>query len=734
MTSGNAAIPAGVTLAATGIGATGLRLNTTGSASLSGTITVTNTAGGSALIGGPAASVTNSGTLRSASVTAPVVDLTGGTAAFANTGTIAAPSATAVAIQGGDIGQAVTLAGGTVTGAVQLGAGADTFVMSGGTLAGSIDTGAGDDRAIFRNLTDANLSGVTRIAGSGVAGGDDTLTFDNTQSTGTQRLVGFNTVALTNGSRLTSDGDLALAGNGRLALDAGTTFFAGNGVNGAVNGAVVNGGTIDLTNGPSGAGDTLTVRGDYAGNGGTLRLDTVLNATGPSDRLIIDGGTVTGTTTIAITNAGGLGAVTTGNGIEVVSGINGANTTATTSKDGFALAGGHVDAGAFQYRLFASDASGSQSFYLRTEAPATPSEPSGGTTPTNPGSPSEPSGGTTPTSPSVPSGPTTPPVAYRPEVALFNGLPQQLRHQDLDMLGTYHQRMGDKQGEVADGFSIPGRLWGRAIYGDYRIKNRNAAQSDFNGRDYGFQVGIDVLEFGTGSGHHEIGVYGGYLDGRASVRGFAGGLLDQYVGRTDPKTAYAAVYWTYLADNGLYVDTVIQHSWYNGHARSSDNNRVNIDGTGILASVETGYAIPLSARFTIEPQAQIIAQGTSLDRAEIPNASISQHSTGTLTGRLGARLIGNMPVDGRTMQPYVRVNLWKQFAATDRTSFATAGANTVFNVRTSSLYGQAGAGLTFPIAANVALYGEGDYSFTLDHGQGVTGHATVGSIGVKMRF
>lgn len=302
------------------------------------------------------------------------------------------------------------------------------------------------------------------------------------------------------------------------------------------------------------------------------------------------------------------------------------------------------------------------------------------------------------------------------------------------MLGTYHQRMGDRIGDAADGFAVPGRIWGRAIYDDYKIRNRNAGQSDFNGRDYGFQIGVDLFEFGTGSGRHEVGFYGGYLDGRANVHGFAGGLYDQYVGRTNPTTAYVGGYWTYLADSGFYTDVVVQHAWYNGHATSSADNRINIDGTGVLASVETGYAIPLSARFTIEPQAQLVAQGVDLDNARLPNASVSQHSTGTLTGRLGARLVGNMPMGGRTLQPYLRANLWKQFASTDRTTFSFSGTNTVFNTRTSSLYGQAGAGVTFPIATNIAIYGEGDYSFTLDHGQGVTGHAVNGSVGVKMRF
>ena len=49
-----------------------------------------------------------------------------------------------------------------------------------------------------------------------------------------------------------------------------------------------------------------------------------------------------------ITNTGGPGAETTGNGIVVVNAINGGTTTPVA----FSLAGGRVTAGAFDYFLF----------------------------------------------------------------------------------------------------------------------------------------------------------------------------------------------------------------------------------------------------------------------------------------------------------------------------------------------------------------------------------------------
>ena len=130
-------------------------------------------------------------------------------------------------------------------------------------------------------------------------------------------------------------------------------------------GSIVNSGLINLASSNiANVGNELTVFGTYMGNGGTLRLNTFLGTdSSPSDKLIINGGptpagtrpigidgsaTATGTTLLQIINAGGPGAQTTANGIQVVQAINGATTTPTA----FSLAGGRVTAGAFDYFLF----------------------------------------------------------------------------------------------------------------------------------------------------------------------------------------------------------------------------------------------------------------------------------------------------------------------------------------------------------------------------------------------
>lgn len=108
---------------------------------------------------------------------------------------------------------------------------------------------------------------------------------------------------------------------------------------------------------------TLTTT-SYAG-GGTLGLHTLVAGDGaPSDRLVIAGGTVTGTTAIVVTNTTGTGAFTAGNGILVVEAIGGTQ----TAPGAFTLAQPLV-VGGYTYTLHRGsvDASGPQNWYLRSE-------------------------------------------------------------------------------------------------------------------------------------------------------------------------------------------------------------------------------------------------------------------------------------------------------------------------------------------------------------------------------
>ncbi len=160
-------------------------------------------------------------------------------------------------------------------------------------------------------------------AGTFILAGDNPYTGGTTVSAGTLAVGDF------------AHPSAALSGGGAIAVDAGATL----GGYGSVIGDVTNSGVIapgsaipEFSGSPMGA---FTIIGNYTGAGGTMAINTVLGGDGsPSDRLIISGGTAGGNTMVRVTNVGGLGAETPGNGIQVVGAVSGA----TTAPGAFTLA------------------------------------------------------------------------------------------------------------------------------------------------------------------------------------------------------------------------------------------------------------------------------------------------------------------------------------------------------------------------------------------------------------
>ena len=206
----------------------------------------------------------------------------------------------------------------------------------------------------------------------------------------------------------TNAGTLALSPvSGATRLDStGEYLPLGNAANAVVIGGPLQGqflgvanfnnsGTIDLQANPA-AGDVLVISGGrspgaagtgtFVSDGGVLRVDTMLNAGGSgshSDVLVVDGTGLGqgGPTQLAVRHAGGLGAVTTGDGILVVEVLDSGRSAAGA----FSLTGAPVVAGPYEYLLFNGGANSADWFLRSTlscSAEGAPSPPCPTPTPT----------------------------------------------------------------------------------------------------------------------------------------------------------------------------------------------------------------------------------------------------------------------------------------------------------------------------------------------------------------
>ena len=721
-----------------------------------------------------------------------------------------------ISVSGGT--DSVTVTGGSVGGEVRMSAGSDTFTWDGGGIIyGAVDLGGDNDTATLANLTNANLGATPQITG-GL--GTDTLTFDHVMTPGVDRFQNWENIAATNDTQLTFDGNLVLGdsetGTGTLSVDATSTLYGGNfnsGISAFTAGQladVVNAGRIDLTNGGGGTGDTFTIGGNYTGDGGMLLLDTVLgDDSSASDKLVISDGTASGSTSISIVNAGGAGASTVQDGIQVVEAVNGA----TTASGAFSL-NGPVAAGAFEYYLFKGGISDgtSENWYLRSTlinpptppvtppepAPAppplepTPLEPDPGTRPiepeptppppppaeqpapplppeatpdnpdpVDPAPPVEPSDPTpqpppppppappldppppppapevtppplpTPTNTTPPTPGATPVIAevvqlYRIEVPTYSALPPIAHHLAMSTLGTFHERRGEQA--LLHGAGYLPTTWGRIFGQDAEMKWGGTVSPSFDGTLFGFQAGQDLFGWESGNDHHDrVGVFVGHARMDGDVKGQALGWNDLQVGDIDVNGTSLGAYWTHIGPTGWYLDGVVMGTWFGGNATSDRAVGVDIDGTGVTASLEGGYPITLTSEWTLEPQAQIIWQHLSLDDQTDRFSTVSFDSDDAVTGRLGVRLQGNFQTQVANFQPYLKANLWHNFDSEDRVIFAETPILTEIGGTALEL----GGGVVAKLSESTSLFATADYTFDID---GEKTRVFEGNLGISVKW
>ncbi|WP_161783835.1 autotransporter outer membrane beta-barrel domain-containing protein [Bosea sp. LC85] len=604
------------------------------------------------------------------------------------------------------------ITGGSVGGFLLSGTGTDTVNWSGGgVLESGFRLGAGNDLAIFTGLTAAHIVPAAVIDGGP---GIDRLTWNNTSATGVARFTNWELFELTNNSQLTFASTLTLGdagtGTGTLSIDATSTVFAGNGVHAIAPftpGQLVtvnNAGTIDLTNGPAAASDSLMIIGNYAGQNARMRLQTVLgDSASPSDQLIISGGLASGQTGITVVNLGGTGALTFGSGIKVVDTLNGA----TTAAGAFSQAG-PIAAGAFEYALYRGGiaAGTEQNWYLRSTLPPPttvvpqPQLAVGAESAILAPSPGAPTIAT-------PDGPVV--ALYRPEVATNALTSATARMVALSTLGTFHERQGDQ--DLLRGTGIASAGWGR-IFGQQREQRFSGDVSpEFKGSIIGLQTGLDLYGIDWPSGHRDrFGAFFGYGRAEGDVRGFALGQLRASTGKLGLNSYSLGAYWTHIGPAGWYLDTVLMNSWLDGTPRSDRGIRSEADGTVFTGSLEAGYPIALGGGFVLEPQGQLIWQRTSLDRTRDLFSAISQDSSDALTGRIGARLRGSLLWGTTEIRPYLTANLWRSFGGSDKTLFDT---NLITTQRGATAF-EIGGGVTAQVTPAVSLYAKASYLTNAD--------------------
>lgn len=312
-----------------------------------------------------------------------------------------------------------------------------------------------------------------------------------------------------------------------------------------------------------------------------------------------------------------------------------------------------------------------------------------------------------------------PAPVYQSETPLFAALPAQVRQGDLAMIGNLHRRVGDQGAQR--------NVWTRAIYTDLDIRQSGGAAPASQGQASGLQVGSDFLVMGN----WRIGAFVGALDGSVDVSGNANGGFGK-VGYNDLRSTYVGGYATWIdAASGWYADAVLQGGHHSYNVRPDNAASASGKASSHSASIEAGKSFALSSSWSIEPQAQLIYQGTSFDDVQLAAARVRQDADHGWIGRLGLRIKGDILTGAGRLQPYARANVYRADSGTDVVSFVSSGAAVASN---SSAHGytstEVAGGFTLSLTPTTSLYGEVGHLFS-NSGDTQVKSSVQGSLGVR---
>jgi fibronectin-binding autotransporter adhesin len=449
----------------------------------------------------------------------------------------------------------------------------------------------------------------------------------------------------------------------------------------------VNAGTIATGNSIG----TLTVAGNYTGNGGTLEVEAELGGdSSPSDRLVVTG-TTSGTTQVVVINQGGLGAATV-EGIKIVD-VGGASNGVFTLDGDYVFEGDQaVIAGAYGYRLYKNGVStpADGDWYLRSSLLDAP----------NPGTPNVP--------------------LYQPGVPVYEAYGQTMLA--LNELGTLQQRVGNRQWAQTES-GKPSGIWGRM---EARRARPNAAFStslaDVNVDSWKAEIGADhVLGERSDGATLVLGVLGGYGEANAGIASLFGN------GSIKTKGYSAGATMTWFGPQGFYVDGRAQLTWFDSKLKSAvlgtlaDGNK----GTGQAYSVEVGKRAAVGGNLSVTPQIQMAYSTVGFDRFTDPNGAMVSSKLGdSLKTRWGIALDRQ---DARS-HLYGVANLsyeWLDGTVTDVSGTPIAREN-------HRLWGELGLGGSLLIGDRLTLYTEASANTAVnDFGKS---YSLKGTAGLRLAF
>jgi outer membrane autotransporter protein len=503
-----------------------------------------------------------------------------------------------------------------------------SLAMDGSTMSGDVTQASGSTASIVL-ANNSLFTGQLNNTGS--------VTINNSSMTGNIVQDASTPVTITLANTGVLNGTISNAQE--MNIDSSSLWNMNN--SSSVGNLALAGGTVNLRGGNP-AFKTLTL-GSLSGTG-NFALGTEL-AAHQSDLINITGN-ATGSHVLQIQNTG----------VDPVQETYAQQLVHTGSGDAaFAVQGGTVDAGAFEYEL---EQRGTDWFLVQAQDEA---------------------------------GEPIPTPSAQTVVALFSAAPTVWYGE----LSTLRSRMG----ELRNGHD-KGGAWARTYGNRFNIATGDGV--DYSQNQSGISLGVDTA-LPYSDGQWLIGVMAGYSHSDLNLRRGSTGDVDSY---------YAGLYSSWLSASGYYVDAVLKANRFSNtaDARMSDGERSegDYDTYGVGASVEAGKHIQLADRWFVEPYVQVSALWVEGEDYRLDNGlEADSNRADSFLGRIGTHIGRTFPLaKGGFVQPYAKVAVTQEFAKNNKVDVN----NNTFNNDLSGTRGEVGVGVVAQLTNAIQLHVDIDHS------------------------
>ena len=197
-------------------------------------------------------------------------------------------------------------------------------------------------------------------------------------------------------------------------------------------------------------------------------------------------------------------------------------------------------------------------------------------------------------------------------------------------LNGIHQRLGEIRTVEK------GNIWVRNVNSHQKLTALSTGESQTSG----FKQNIHSLQIGADAAVTDKVRLGGFVGHSQANIDF-----NNHYGNGKVKGEAIGVYGTYMADNGVYLDTIAQYSRLTADSNHTEKQRYN----AYTLSSEIGKQFQLAGAWTVTPQAQLAWMHI--------NGKEKEDSLSAVSSRVGLRLAKTFELSrGWKLQPYAEAN------------------------------------------------------------------------------